>query len=135
MSSPITLHLPFGKMERVHLSNVNVQNSPNQLPSQSFSPISSDGKSILPVAEARKRGSSAGSPLSVTPLSDCQEILQALPSVYPQSDYFSPSSRFSLLSSLLSHCTAYQRPTCFNQRPSAPPHGCPASPWQPQRTL
>lgn len=78
--------MAFGswKVERVNLSNANIQNSPNQLHARSFSspglPTSSDSKSILLVAEDRKLGSNVDSPLFLTSLSDYQEVLQAAPS-------------------------------------------------------
>lgn len=36
LKTPITLHVSFGKTERVNLSNKHIQNSPNQLQSQSL---------------------------------------------------------------------------------------------------
>ena len=116
MNSPITLHVPFGKTERVNLSKANIQNSPNQLHSQSFSShsllISSHGKSILLFAEARKLGSKLDSPTFVTPLSDCQEI----------SRFY--SQYVHILTAVLSHHLLTEHTSChacFSHRPDALP--------------
>lgn len=110
-------------MERVNLSNANIQNSPNQHHSQSFSspglPTSSDGRSILLVAEDRKLGSNVDFPLFLTSLSG-----RAL--IYPQPDYS------SLSWPLLSHRTACSCSACSLQPHGAPPQSISArQPEQP----
>lgn len=68
------------------------------------SPISTDGTQIHPSScwDQNTWKRPWLSPFSHTPLSECQEILQALPSVYPQSDYL-PCLPLSPLSPL-THC-------------------------------
>ena len=110
MNTSITLHLSFGKFKRVDCSNVNIQihqtSSIHNFSPAIASPLSSDGKSVLLVTETRKLGRNLdSSPFSHTPLWDCLEILQTLPSVYSESDCFSPCSPLSPWTSttVLSH--------------------------------